>query len=169
PKLFAAAPAGDEEKLDWVIGAKVDPSLPAEQQVQQILAITPILPLQLTQKLQQGSRSEKAPTNNTASQHTRPQTGGANDLIDFGQNEAAASHADPQQTAKSQPQQIQQPMMPTQQSASQQAPTKQLADMSLSNTKSSSTQNQAGSMNRAGQIVRQDSLGNEEAFVDAES
>nr|OQO22743.1 hypothetical protein B0A51_09849 [Rachicladosporium sp. CCFEE 5018] len=171
PKLFTAAPAGDEEKLDWVIDAKVDPSLPAEQQVQQILAITPILPLQLTQKLQQGSRSEKAPTNNTTSQHTRPQTDGANDLIDFGQNEAAASHAGAQQTAKSQPQQLQQPMIPTQQSASQQAPTKQLADMSLGDAKSSSssTQNQAGSMNRAGQIVRQDSLGNEEAFVDAES
>ncbi|KAK5110633.1 hypothetical protein LTR62_005672 [Meristemomyces frigidus] len=44
PKLFKAAPPGDEQNLDWVINANIDSKAPPEQQIKQILAIAPILP-----------------------------------------------------------------------------------------------------------------------------
>ena len=62
PKLFCKAPAGDEEQLDWVIDAEVDAKAPPERQIEQILAIAPIVP----------------------DQH-------AGDLIDFGQNDTPRS------------------------------------------------------------------------------
>ncbi|EMC99800.1 hypothetical protein BAUCODRAFT_30208 [Baudoinia panamericana UAMH 10762] len=46
PKLFKAAPAGDEEQLDWIISAQIDNDAPPEKQTEQILAIAPILPSQ---------------------------------------------------------------------------------------------------------------------------
>ncbi len=44
PKLFKKAPPGDEEKLDWVIATEIDMNAPPDKQVEQILAIAPILP-----------------------------------------------------------------------------------------------------------------------------
>lgn len=44
PKLFRAIAPGDEEKLEWIIDAEVDYHAPAEKQVEQILAVAPILP-----------------------------------------------------------------------------------------------------------------------------
>ena len=60
PKLFKPAPKGDEENLDWIIDAEVDDQGPAEKQVEQILAIAPILPGQKAGgKL---SQDEKSPS-----------------------------------------------------------------------------------------------------------
>lgn len=59
PKLFVPAPPGDEENLDWVINAHVDPSAPAERQIEQILAIAPILPGQKPAKVEGSEEEEK--------------------------------------------------------------------------------------------------------------
>ncbi|KAF2858986.1 Oxysterol-binding protein [Piedraia hortae CBS 480.64] len=52
PKLFKPAPAGDEESLDWIINADVDDKTPPEKQIEQILAIAPIMPGQTYQSQQ---------------------------------------------------------------------------------------------------------------------
>lgn len=103
PKLFTRAPPGDEEKLDWIINATVDSNAPPQKQIEQILAIAPILPSSENPQQQKQQQQQKA--------------GG--DLIDFGQHDGSKDV----QPSQKQP----------------------------------------------GQVVRQDSLGNEEQFVDAES
>ncbi|KAK3725976.1 Oxysterol-binding protein OBPa [Vermiconidia calcicola] len=150
PKLFRKAPPGDEENLDWVIDAEVDGKASPEKQVEQILAIAPILPGQKAgQDYQQEkslpSRSSKAPPPSYQSQQQQTQQarsggGGASDLIDFGQNDGGPAPQQPQkqQSWGSQNPGLQQPLQPT--------------------------QSQVGDPLR-----RMDSLGNEETFMDAES
>ncbi|WPH01651.1 Hypothetical protein R9X50_00450100 [Acrodontium crateriforme] len=82
PHLFKAAPPGDEEKLDWIIDATVDESAPIEEQIEQILAIAPILPGQnASQSTQKGPAV--APSQQPAQQQQQSE-----DLIDFGQSDA---------------------------------------------------------------------------------
>jgi len=50
PKLFKAAPPGDEESLDWILATDIDTSGDAKKQTEQVLAIAPILPGQITQQ-----------------------------------------------------------------------------------------------------------------------
>ncbi len=139
PKLFKPAPPGDEEKLDWVIAAKVDNDAPAEKQVEQILAIAPILPgqkmgEQFSQEKSLPSRERTAPP-----AQAQQQGGGGGDLIDFGQNDSKAAPGPAYIQPQGQPaQQMQEPMR--------------------------ATHNSSG-----GALSRTDSLGNEETFVDAEN
>lgn len=140
PKLFKRIPAGDEEQLDWIIDAQVDSNAPPEKQIEQILAIAPVLPGQKAGKQFEGAKS-------LPSQQGKPlppkeastgSGGGGGDLIDFGQNDGAND-------AKSAPAQhgvgqgLQTPLQP-------------------------------GKQNQGGDPVRRmDSLGNEEMFLDADS
>lgn len=117
PKLFKAAPSGDEESLDWVIDAVVDGDAPAEKQVEQILAIAPIVPGQkASAEFEKNEKNEKLPSpqgkavpaeqpTQSQQQQTTPAPGqpvpqlgvshapeehraaGGNDLIDFGQSD----------------------------------------------------------------------------------
>ena len=144
PKLFKKIPAGDEEQLDWIIDAEVDSNAPAEKQVEQILAIAPILP---GQSAGQKFNHEKS----LPSQQGKPLPpkeessgsggGGASDLIDFGQNDGAADAGGGGAPAqKPGGVGLQAPLQPT------------------------------GKQNQAGEPVkRMDSLGNEDVFMDADS
>ncbi|GAB7365118.1 hypothetical protein MBLNU230_g6207t1 [Neophaeotheca triangularis] len=85
PKLFKPAPPGDEESLDWIIAAEVDAFAPAEKQVEQTLAIAPILPGQGKQT--QDFAQDKA----LPSQQGKESPQGHGDLIDFGQNDGAGT------------------------------------------------------------------------------
>lgn len=127
PKLFKAAPPGDEENLDWIISAHVDSTAPADKQIEQVLAIAPVLPGQHHETF---ARDKALP-----SQQGKPLPPQDNDLIDFGQNDNGPSAVPSQPTSSAQPAGLQAPLVP-------------------------------GSSNK---VVRSDSLGNEEAFVDAES
>jgi hypothetical protein len=132
PKLFKAAPPGDEEQLDWIIQAHVDPNAPAEKQVEQVLAIAPILPGQ------HHAEFNKAKALPSQQGKSLPPQDSPNDLIDFGQNDgASATPSQPTMSAQpsSGPPGLQAPLMPT----------------------------------SSNKLVRADSSGNEEAFVDAES
>ncbi|KAI5367495.1 Putative oxysterol-binding protein [Septoria linicola] len=211
PKLFRAVPAGDEEKLDWIIDAEVDYKAPAQKQVEQILAIAPILPGQRhdeafdeQEKLpsQQGKQMPQSsaqsagagPTpevaaaarnfkdqdshrlpirgNAAVAQHTQQQ----NDLIDFGQNDgandsrsAALPQADRQPTnssAQSAPvgsdasaSSPQEPLMPSQTTPAG-AATKPLDYRNPT---------QPGKAPSSDTLRRQDSIGGEDVFHDAES
>ena len=126
PKLFRAAPAGDEEKLDWILDATVDANAPADQQKEQILAIAPILP---GQEAKQASAQSKAIPSQQGKQQPA-NGGGGNDLIDFGQGDGA-SGTPSQPTSTARPRGMQEPLIPD-------------------------------------RLVRQDSAGNEEMFMDAE-
>ena len=128
PKLFKAAPPGDEEKLDWIIDAHVDDDGPAEKQIKQILAIAPILPGQ--GENDGGQSASQAPTTQTSQLASGSATG---DLIDFGQNDT------PEPTSSKGPQ-----------NGSLQQSTKPKGP-------------QPG-----GPLLRMDSLGREETFLDAE-
>ncbi|SMQ44930.1 unnamed protein product [Zymoseptoria tritici ST99CH_1A5] len=155
PKLFRAVPAGDEESLDWIIDAEVDTKAPAEKQIEQILAIAPILPGQRSNsESQQGSKqqSQQQTTMPIRQQQQQAQTAappaqaaGA-DLIDFGQNDgasdskaapAAGTSQPPPQPAHNTPDKMQAPLNPT-------------------------------TVPRDA-VRRMDSAGNEDVFVDAES
>lgn len=126
PKLFVAAPPGDEENLDWIIEAHVDPKASPEKQIEQVLAIAPILP---------GQHHETFAQNKALPSQQGKELPPQNDLIDFGQNEGtSATPSQPTQTANA-PAGLQAPLLPS----------------------------------SSNKVVRSDSLGNEEAFVDAES
>ena len=112
PKLFRRAPPDDEEKLDWVINADVDYTAPEERQIEQILAITPILPAHRTRDIQ----SARTPVQG--------------DLIDFGQHDA------PTQAGGKEAPQVQ-----------MHQPKRQPGDP----------------------VQRQDSMGNDEIFIDADN
>lgn len=129
PKLFKAVPAGDEEQLDWIIATDVDSKATPEKQIEQVLAIAPILPGQHHETF---SADKSLPSQQ--GKDLPPQA--SNDLIDFGQNDGATSANPSQSTSSAQPAGLQAPLQPT------------------------------GSNNR---LVRSDSLGNEDTFVDAES
>lgn len=106
PKLFKPAPAGDEQNLDWIIDATVDPKAPVEQQIQQILAIAPIIPGQGSQNQNAQQSQAKAPAPATAS------AGG--DLIDFGQNDGTTEPVKPAPSAQQPPNGgLQQPLVPS--------------------------------------------------------
>jgi hypothetical protein len=132
PKLFKAAPAGDEEQLDWIIAAHVDPKASPEKQIEQVLAIAPILPGQHHETFQ----ADKAlPSQQGKDLPPQSKPSAPNDLIDFGQSDGASAVPAQPTTRSSGPPGLQAPLMPT----------------------------------SSGKLVRSDSQGNEEAFVDAES
>jgi oxysterol-binding protein-related protein 8 len=113
PKLFKKAPPGDEEKLDWIIDAVVDNDAPAEKQIEQILAIAPILP---GQKPGEAFVADKQLGPQQGKQQQPPQNNdGGGDLIDFGQNDAppAKPAGNPAQSSQPAPQGLQEPLMPT--------------------------------------------------------
>lgn len=149
PKLFKKAPPGDEEKLDWILDATVDAKASPEEQVKQILAIAPILPDQDSSKDIQETKalpsrqdsSLSAEQGNALPLHTKQSAKQELDLIDFGQ------HDKPKQPAQS--------------------------TVAASNTQPlSTTQTNASDKlksSRQDKIVRTDSTGNEDTFIDAES
>ncbi|CZT22179.1 related to oxysterol binding protein (Osh7) [Ramularia collo-cygni] len=95
PKLFTATPTGDEENLDYIIPFDaVDTNAPVEKQIEQILAIAPILP---------GQQSVSSPQQSSASAPQPPA-----DLIDFGQNDGASAQT-PAPVAAA----LQQPLQPS--------------------------------------------------------
>ncbi|CAK4031787.1 Oxysterol-binding 6 [Lecanosticta acicola] len=113
PKLFKPAPPGDEQQLDWIIDAHVDDKGPPEKQIEQILAIAPIIPGQsASEGFQQEhalpSQQGKAPSQvQPQDQKPGPSQG---DLIDFGQNEAPSQPNAPAAAGSSG---LQQPLRPT--------------------------------------------------------
>lgn len=132
PKLFKSAPPGDEEKLDWIIDAYVDPQATPPQQIEQILAIAPILPGQTQSSDYQESKALPSQQGKDLPAHGKEEH---SDLIDFGQNDGASSGATATAPSGAAQQKLQQPLQP----------------------------------GKGGRVVRSDSLGNEEAFLDAES
>ena len=92
PKLFRPAPQGDEESLDWVIDAEVSSRAKSEEQVQQILAIAPILP-------GQGSSGKDRSARKLPPQQAKQQQPQGGDLIDFGQHDNAQSSMPQQRTS----------------------------------------------------------------------
>lgn len=142
PKLFRPAPAGDEQNLDWIINAQVDSDAPPEKQVQQILAIIPILPASEQGGASQ-EKTQQSTTQNTSKPAAPAQHDGGGDLIDFGQNDAPQQRqqqaSSAQKPAPQQQQQLQQPLRPANSSSTPGNP-----------------------------IRRMDSIGNEETFMDAE-
>lgn len=140
PKLFKRAPPGDEEKLDWIIDAEVDNRASPEKQIEQIMAIAPILPGQAASKNYQQAMSlpseqgkQLPPQNNNSN---TGHGGGGGDLIDFGQNDAQPTSA-PAQRSAAPAQPLQQPMQPARGGPGQ-------------------------------PVRRMDSMGNEDVFIDAE-
>lgn len=144
PKLFKAAPPGDEQSLDWILDAQVDDDGPPEKQIKQILAIAPVLPGQgLDQKQYFGDKS--LPSQQGKSMPS--QSSSQNDLIDFGQNDStAAAPSKPSQIAASpgKPNGLQEPLQPGNKPAS-------------------------GKSKPGDPIRRMDSMGGEDVFMDAES
>jgi len=97
PKIFTATPTGDEENLDYIIPFDaVDTNAPAAKQVEQILAIAPILPGQKSTSPTQSGSSDAQP---------------AADLIDFGRNDGATTH--PPTSASGAAGTMQEPLQPT--------------------------------------------------------
>lgn len=87
PKLFKRAPPGDEETLDWIIDANVDPTAPAPKQVEQVLSIAPILPGQGKQS--KDFAHDKALPSQQGKPAPQPGHVQGGDLIDFGQHDGA--------------------------------------------------------------------------------
>ncbi|KXS96803.1 hypothetical protein AC578_8316 [Pseudocercospora eumusae] len=160
PKLFRAAPPGDEQSLDWVIDAEVDHTASIEKQIEQILAIAPILPGQTSQSskqqpVPQHQMPQNLPMEDPAPQNqAQQQQGAGGDLIDFEQNEEAAHKTqsapqvqEPEEMASLS---LQQPLVPTQ-----------------------TSQTTPAAVGRRGvygdPIRRMDSTGAEDVFHDAES
>ncbi|KAH9828489.1 putative OSBP family protein [Teratosphaeria destructans] len=160
PKLFKPAPPGDEEQLDWVINAEVDNNAPPEKQVEQILAIVPILPAAEKGNgdatgAQEGARTTEGQSPNVAHGAqdekdipSRYQTGGTGDLIDFGQHDGSTGSAVPSQ-----------PTAPTTSASHDLA--QGMSDMNI--------QQQPPPTGRGEPIRRTDSMGNEDVFIDAET
>ena len=112
PKLFTKAPAGDEEKLDWIIDAEVDANAPPEKEKEQIFAIAPILPGQ-----KPSSEEKKLPSQQDKPLPPAPAQkdgAGGNDLIDFGQNDHPPPPPPPDSAkpAPVQVQRLQEPLVP---------------------------------------------------------
>ena len=144
PKLFRPAPSGDEESLDWIIDADVDTSAAPEEQVKQILNIAPILPGQRV-----GSDFEKAMQLPSQQGKELPEKGdnGGGDLIDFGQNDTSTSAAEGHTGAQS----------------------KGAASGDLAQHMSGMSMEEQPLKGRGNPVRRQDSLGENDTFVDAES
>lgn len=169
PKLFRPAPAGDEESLDWIIDAQVDDQGPAEKQIEQILAIAPILPGQTSERKpssaqdatssQHGTQAPSQLVDATLSQQSShasqpPSQRVDGGLIDIGENEALGTSSSsgaqqpPQQHVQGPPNGLQEPLIPT---------------------KSESSITSGGRSRPGDPLRRMDSLGNEDVFMDAES
>ena len=152
PKRFKRAPAGDEEKLDWIIDATVDDDAPPEKEKEQILAIAPILP---------GSKASAQPEPPTPTSSTQkplpaapPQKYGGVDLIDFGQNDHPPPP--PPDSAK--------PTAPVPPSSTASQPPPPAPVQRLQEPLQPSKSGAPGEP-----IRRMDSMGNEDEFLDAES
>ncbi|MCJ1370993.1 hypothetical protein MMC20_002208 [Loxospora ochrophaea] len=118
PKLFRKVRGGPgeseegEEDLDWILNANIDGPTP-EAQIQQILAVAPILP---------GQKAAQQPSTQQPTQPQAPQktAGGTDDLIDFGGDPATPVQSTPVQAPHSQdlhsigntPTGLQEPLMP---------------------------------------------------------
>lgn len=143
PKLFKKIPPGDEEQLDWIIDATVDSSAPPEKQIEQILAIAPVLPGQSAS--QSFTKEKSLPSQQGKSLPSKDAAagaggGGGGDLIDFGQNDGANDAPAPPQPKQPLGQGLQTPLQPGKQGG-----------------------------NPGDPVRRMDSLGNEETFMDADS
>ncbi|TVY41250.1 Oxysterol-binding protein-like protein, partial [Lachnellula subtilissima] len=108
PRLFRPVQGGPggidegEEDLDWILNANIDGATP-EKQVEQILAVTPILRGQkFNEKNPIPKRNPSIISTNTPAKAApapalaapAPAPTGESDLIDFGQNETSAIPAD---------------------------------------------------------------------------
>ncbi|KAI7114653.1 hypothetical protein KC352_g34584, partial [Hortaea werneckii] len=148
PKLFKEVPAGDEEKLDWIIDAEVDHTRPVEEQVKQILAIAPILPGQqwgeMAEDVQLPSQQGKPlpPKSPEEEQEGQAQQASGGELIDFGQNDSSSAAQQQQQQGK---------------------------QSSGAGTKDLEGAMGGMSLGRGNPVRRQDSMGQEDTFIDAES
>jgi len=157
PKLFKAAPAGDEEQLDWVINATVDVRAPPKQQVEQILAIAPILPGQGQPENLQQSKSQPSEQSKPrpSQQQQPPQAGGrGGDLIDFGQNDPHASAV---------------PSQPTRGASNDLAAHMGNLNMQQSQSRQPQSSSQPSMHGPGNPLRRQDSSGGEDTFIDAET
>nr|POF04850.1 oxysterol-binding protein like c23b6.01c [Quercus suber] len=146
PKLFKAVSSGDEENLDWILNAQVDSQGPVEKQIEQILAIAPILPGQ------QSTGNAPAQTSSATLQQQIP-----------AQQVQQQQH--PSQQGQAQAPQQQQPQRPQ--------PVGELIDVGH---KDSPTAAAAGGSAQSSQhpsllpgqpVKRMNSLGNEDTFMDA--
>ncbi|KAK1072675.1 Oxysterol-binding protein OBPa [Friedmanniomyces endolithicus] len=163
PVLFKAAPPGDEEQLDWIINARVDDNAPPEKQLQQILAIAPILPGQsMQQQQQQQQQQQHAPsdTYNTSQQQPAQNQHPRGDMMNYGQHDSGPS------AVYSQP--YQQPMRQGGAAASNDLATS-MDGMSLRGGAGSTYQPQPTQWRQGQPLVRHNSHGAEETFVDAET
>ena len=106
PNLFKKAPPGDEEKLDWVIAYEVDSKAAPEKQVEQILAIAPILPGQKA-----GEKQVEGKKQPEAKQPEQSKTAG--DLIDFGQSDGSSKQQAASNSAQPVGKGLQEPLQPT--------------------------------------------------------
>jgi len=153
PKLFKAAPPGDEQSLDWIINAQVDNDAPSQKQIEQILAIAPILPGQQESKdkkevEQTSSQNEKQLPQET--QQPQYSGDGSGDLIDFGQNDGNSNGL--VQSSKQSSAVVKQDLA------------EGMSQMNLQQPLQPTRRERPG-----GPVKRMDSLGNEDTFVDAES
>ena len=115
----------------------MDPKASPEKQIEQVLAIAPILPGQHHETFQ-ADKALPSQQGKELPPQDKPQPSAPNDLIDFGQNDGtSATPSQPTSSAQpsSGPPGLQAPLVPT----------------------------------SSNKLVRSDSNGNEEAFVDAES
>ena len=188
PKLFKKAPPGDEEQLDWVLAAEVDNNAPPEKEIEQILAIAPILPgqeksedwekakslpSQQNKPLPPRDDSTPRPQQQQQSQPPPPSNndGGSSDLIDFGQNDSSATDDTPFSTQANNTPGNKNP------GDRRSTPTPhELASLAQPANPVDKTKLQealipapSGSGSNVGDPIRRmDSLGNEETFLDAE-
>jgi hypothetical protein len=160
PKLFQAAPSGDEESLDWILSAHVDGSAPAEKQIEQILAIADILPGQNkgsgapAQKSEQEAHTSGSEAQSTPSTHeipSQPVIAQKPDSEPTTSNPAPEADAAPG-SAPSKPGVI----ITTADSVP--------IDRAAAEAEASATSHRPGDT-----VRRMDSFGNEETFLDAET
>ncbi|KAI5867071.1 Oxysterol-binding protein [Durotheca rogersii] len=99
PRLFRrvdqdyGSASEDMEHLEWIINAHIDGPTP-HKQAEQIMAIYPILPGQVTSDFNMIPHSPSASHPHPA--QDLPLSGSQGDLIDFGQNEDTVAGAEPQ-------------------------------------------------------------------------
>jgi hypothetical protein len=156
PKLFKAAPAGDEESLDWIISAHVDGSAPAEKQIEQIFAIADILPGQKSGKDSNLSESEAQPSQQTQPIPSQPVVAPTGDSQPVATNHAPVVQPEPAEGA----------------ATTTSAGSKVVATTASSvpiDRHAAEAEAAAAAPPRPGDVVRRmDSFGDEETFIDAE-
>ncbi|KAK4540084.1 hypothetical protein LTR36_009825 [Oleoguttula mirabilis] len=158
PLLFRPVPPGDEEKLDWILKAQVDDRAQVEKQVEQILAITPILPGQGPgPEFAEGAKRPSAPSQTSPPQQSKQQPqqaqrGAGGDLVDFGQHDGSSSAV---------------PSQPTQ--GASRGLAAGMGGMSLNGGGQGVQQAYQRPSGPGNPVRRVDSSGNEDMFIDAES